>query len=441
MTGTGKKVDKSTHIGAGGVALISLLVHDIGHVWHERHIDAGIDGMIELRNPVTHEMSNRHLLVQSKAQDRPFAGEDETSFHYTCDARDLEYWMQAQDPVLVICGHPKTRQAWWVHVQSYFADPAVRGTRRIEFDKSTMALTGDITDRLFALADPSGRSYTPAADERHEDLISNLLPVDMPAVVHSYPTSHRKPREINQLQSTSGLDYRVDWVVHGGRLYTWNLAEGTSLGAALAGPPTVRPIGELLQYEKDGERLVVRLLNQALRQDLSRDCRWDPNHRFVYFRPTRDLSARRWPTSPTSFRLVFNPYMNKNDPSKVSYYRHAALNWRFLLVRDAWYCELVPDYYYTINGITESRYSADLRSGIKRRERQKSVLQETRMWANILRPQEDLFDILDSGRRILDFGPLMAFPVEKAITDSSWKRMDPNDEFDLFDAAMEDASA
>jgi hypothetical protein len=63
---TGKKIDKSAHIGDAGIALIHTRVSAMGHVWHARAVDAGIDGTIELRDPATGLVSNRHLLVQAK---------------------------------------------------------------------------------------------------------------------------------------------------------------------------------------------------------------------------------------------------------------------------------------------------------------------------------------------------------------------------------------
>ncbi len=38
----------------------------MGFVWHERKTDAGIDGEIELRNPVTGEVANRLILIQAR---------------------------------------------------------------------------------------------------------------------------------------------------------------------------------------------------------------------------------------------------------------------------------------------------------------------------------------------------------------------------------------
>ncbi len=88
---TGKKLHKSAHIGDAGIALIHTRVSAMGHVWHPRGLDAGIDGSIELRDPSTGEVTNCHIQVQSKASDRDFPGETATKFHFIVDERDLEY--------------------------------------------------------------------------------------------------------------------------------------------------------------------------------------------------------------------------------------------------------------------------------------------------------------------------------------------------------------
>jgi hypothetical protein len=109
----------------------------MGFVWHERNTDAGIDGEIELRNPVTGEVANRFILIQSKASNRRFSGENDRSFHFICEPTDVTYWMGAEEPVLLVCSHPEAGQAWWMHVQGWFSDPAHRASGRIDFDKST----------------------------------------------------------------------------------------------------------------------------------------------------------------------------------------------------------------------------------------------------------------------------------------------------------------
>lgn len=418
----GKKISSSAHIGDAGIALIHQRVSAMGHVWHERQMDAGIDGTIELRDPATGEVSNCHLQVQSKARDADFAGETTDRFHYDCDERDLDYWMKSSMPVLLICSHPKRGEAWWVHIQSYFADPGRLATGRVDFNKVTMELDGDISDRLFAVADPHGRAHTPVADVRSETLESNLLPVSMPEVLWSYDAAVTTARNVYDRQRESGLEIRDDFVLFGGRLLTWNAVEGTSLAGAAQGAPTLQAVGELMDGSPDSERVLVRLLNNALRQDLHEDCTFHGKRHMLYFRATADLQPRSWNTSAKYWRSVFKGHAKKTDPSTVNYYKHAGLRWQFLNLDGEWFCALTPDYFYSVDGQKESRFTAQYLSGIKRLERNLSVLGETRMWAAILAGREGGEDSLFSQReRILDFGQLVTFDVDRGVDDAKWK--------------------
>ncbi len=179
-----KKFTESQHKGHAGIGLIHMLISEMGHEWHDRVVDVGIDGSIELRDPSTGEMSNRHVMVQSKASDEKFSGETDDGFWYLCDEVDIEYWMKSKDnPVILICSHPNERKAWWAHVQPWFEVPANRASRRIDFNKATQAFDGDFTGKLFALVDPHGVAHTPAAEFKREKLYTNLLPVDPPDLV------------------------------------------------------------------------------------------------------------------------------------------------------------------------------------------------------------------------------------------------------------------
>lgn len=415
----GKKIDKSAHVGDAGIALIHTRVSAMGHVWHPRGLDAGIDGTIELRDPKTTEVSNRHLLVQSKASDQDFPGENTSKFHFICDDRDVEYWMQADQPVILVCSHPKSQEAWWAHIQDYFSDPARRAACRVDFDKATMAFDDDITDRLFAVADPHGHAHTPVAEARPETLVSNLLPVDIPSVFWSYKTRLTKPREVYLLQRESGLDIRDDFILTGGRLLTWGPAEDTALARAVQGDPVVEATSELMTGGDDAERRLVWMLNAALRHDIRTDCAWHRKREMVYFRATADLTTRHVNTSGTNWRAVFKGYPKKSDPSQISFYRHAGLKWQFIYFGGEWVCALSPDYYFSYDGVKESRFTASLLGKIKRMERNPAVRSETRMWGTLLRAEPNL---LDQREQLLDFGDLLTFAVEFGIDDAAWRK-------------------
>lgn len=74
-----KKIDNNALIGDAGIALIHGIVNQMGLIWRAKDtFDAGIDGEIELRDQATGEVSNRRVLIQSKASDGRFPGKTTT---------------------------------------------------------------------------------------------------------------------------------------------------------------------------------------------------------------------------------------------------------------------------------------------------------------------------------------------------------------------------
>jgi hypothetical protein len=423
----------------------------MGFVWHERKTDAGIDGEIELRNPVTGEVANRLILIQSKARNRRFSGENDRSFHFICEPADVSYWMSAEDPVLLVCSHPQTGEAWWMHVQGWFSDPAHRASGRIDFDKSTQRFDADAAQRLLNLADPHGRAHVPTAERREETLTSNLLTVAIPALVYRTPTQLQDPREIYERQREASEDaVRHDFVRDGGQLYTWLPPQDTVLASAVSGTPVKVSTSHLASSRKTQEqRLLVQLLNVALRQDVTADCDWHNGRKFVYFRATADLAPRRIRSASGRQRLVFNPKYKENAPTEIRYCQHAALEWQFLLADGQWLCALGPTYHYTRDGYRESLYASELLSGIKRRERNAAVYQQTRMWATYLhgRNGERL-----SREAILEYGTLVTHTADRGIDDAAWhakpgasadgqQREDPDHDHDHDDCPGDDPEA
>jgi hypothetical protein len=416
----GKKITDSAITGDTGIALIHTIVGRMRHVWREWNgsLDAGIDGSIELRDPLSGEVTNKHVLVQSKAWTVPFPGEDDTKFHFVCDDRDIDYWMKADDPVVLICSHPATSEAWWVHVQPWFADHGHRASRRVDFNKATDAFTAVTSSRLLALADPHGRAHTPTPVTINESLISNLLPVELPDVYYSAPTSLHKRGAVYAAQRKSERPLREDFVLANNRIYSWRPMSGTSLALVPDAAANADPVGELARSDANSRRLLVNLLNVALQEDLGPDLCWNKDRKFIYYRATTDLSQRKVRSTTGRSRTVFKQYLNKKDPTQVAYYRHAALRWRFVDFDGDWYCAITPDYFFTYDGQRESKFADDYLRKIKQIDRNQAVLGETRAWAAIFRNPETLLGAED---RILDFGDLIEFKVDRGIDDADWK--------------------
>jgi hypothetical protein len=413
-----KKIDKSAHIGDSGIALIHQLVNKMGFVWHERKLDAGIDGEIELRNPVTGEVANRLILVQSKARDRRFAGESDRGFHYLCDAADVDHWMSADAPVLLICSHPQAGEAWWMHVQGWFSDPSRRASGRIDFDKQTQRFDAEAGHRLLSLADPHGRAHAPVAVHRPETLTSNLLSIDVPELIYSATTDLRYSREVIAHQAETAGDARHDFILRDGKLYTFRPPESTSLTTVVTGPTDVVATDEWTDGgDPVWERALAQLLNFTHRQDVRADCNWHGGRKILYFRAIDDLSPRSIRSSTGRTRLVFNPKYKRVAPDEISYCQHAALEWQFIAIDGAWYCTLTPTYHYTRDGHRDSLFQSELLAGIKRRDRNPAVYGQTRMWASYLRDDEDVLDPRDT---VLGYGALLTFEADRGIDDTAW---------------------
>ncbi|MCH7229949.1 DUF4365 domain-containing protein [Glycomyces sp. L485] len=416
-----KKISRSDQIGDGGIALIHRLVNEIGFIWHERQTDAGIDGEIELRNSATGEVANRFILVQSKAKNQSFPGESDISFYFICDAADIDYWMQAQDPVLLICSHPNTGEAWWMHLQPWFADPERRRSRKVIFNKRTQKLEPRAEARLLDLADPHGYAHVPVPQQLPETLVSNLVPVTLPETIYHAKTDVQDRPELLRRLHSPGERYkpRGDFIIRGHRLYAWRPFEESALQPHVKGPvDQLDPREWVGSAEADKQRWLVELLNYALRSDLAKDCRWHPGRKIVYWRPTTDLKPRKIRSATGYARQVFRPMMKKAEPDQVSYYWHAGLGWQFLDIEGTWHCALIPTVHYTRNGFADSLFIAEYLTGIKQREKNLAVRGQTQMWAQILSDTSNVFEVRDP---ILRYGPLVAFHADQGIDDEGWK--------------------
>ncbi|CCH87141.1 conserved protein of unknown function [Modestobacter italicus] len=414
----GKRISSSHVIGEAGIALIALRTAEMGHVWHQRQTDAGIDGEIELRDRATGEVRNLVVMVQSKASDQPFPGETDGSFHYIVDARDLEYWLGGNAPVILICSHPRSQEAWWVHINAWFDDPARQKSRRVVFDKGAQAYNSEAAEAIARLAAPAGSGIYLGLAPRGETIISNLLPLEAtPARIFSVPLNETRLDQLGPALRKSGVR-RSDWIVHGGQSYSFGDFAEPGWEPFLSGAAESRPAEEWLGNEDSQvQRLCAQLLTRSLLDDLHHELAWHGKKKLIYFKATRDLRPRTLPGKARE-RVVFKGYPNKKDPSRVAYYRHSALRLGYVHDGDTWYAQLDPTYVFTSDGRRDSLYAADNLAGIRRLEKAAAVEGSVRMWASYIRGDKRR---IGDPERTLTFGDLREFEAEFGIDDSGWR--------------------
>jgi hypothetical protein len=418
-----KKITERSLIGERGVALIRKRVLDMGYVWHDRRVDAGIDGEIELRDPATEFALNRLILVQSKASEQPFTRETATSFEYLCSPADLAYWLDGNAPVLLVCSHPSTDEAWWVSIKDYFADQGRRASRRVHFDKRAMRFDADAAPALFDLAMPADSGLYLPPPPRQEELTSNLLAVTgVPARIHSAPTCATGGADaVARLAAVEARD--SDFLLRAGQVHSFRALTDAPFSILVAGDPATVSTSVPTSAWADSDdanllRWYVELLTRTLRDMRHAELAWCAPGRYLYFKATSTLKPRRIRSSFGRQRTVFTPYYrNPDEPDKLSYCRHDAFLPRFTRVDGRWYLQVSPTYHYTLDGHEPSLFADELLSGLKRRERHRAVFLQVKMWANYL--QDDLR--LREHEPPLRFGRLATVDVDRGIDESRWK--------------------
>lgn len=412
-----KTVTKATLIGERGVALVHRRCGEMGYLFHPRRIDHGIDGDIELVDTNDGSALNLVLLVQSKAQDQPFAGETADSFHYVCDGRDLDYWLEGNAPVILVFSHPAQQAAWWVHVQGAFADAGSRQTRRVVVDKRTQRFDASAATALLRLAVPANTVSSLRPPPREEELVTNLLPVvEVPASIFLAPAAADDYAAAWALLPEPH-PRAIAWILSAGELVAFADPDANGLGALCAGP--VRRIATTewsASRTTDTQHRFSHLLS-AVVEHSHPELRWHAARKHLHFRASDDLSPRkagRRPGAPG--RTVFGPHKAKSDPERVSYYHHAAVRLRFRRLDGAWYCVLEPDYCFTADGKVEASFADSLLAGIKRFERHAAVEGWTAMWAVHLQGDADLYQ----PPRPVRLGAPVCLPVARGIDERWW---------------------
>lgn len=219
-----KHYSKQSETGERGIALIDRLITSMGFVWHARRIDHGIDGEIELVDTVTRTPLNRLIQVQSKASSLPFPGEDDESFHFDVSPDDAEYWQHANTPVILICSHPDTDEAWWA-LSGRAKFSATRSTRRIVFNKQQDRLDASAAAAILSLAARNAATAPSRSIAKKERLVSNLLRVEsFGDTVWMASTWLRTPKEAKDILRTR-REFCDDWILDDGMLFSFTRLE------------------------------------------------------------------------------------------------------------------------------------------------------------------------------------------------------------------------
>ena len=412
-----KKTTPQGQIGERGVSIVRKLVTDMGFYWHDRRIDFGVDGVIELIEPESLVATGMTIDVQIKTTRDRLPSESDDTFAITCDDQDLTYWLRSGQPMILVFVHLASETAWFKDLNGWFNDQSRRRERRIVFQKKRDRFTASAQSRLVEIGTPHG--YVAPRIARPERLVSNLLPVDRFAPeIFSVETDCRERGDAWDLMRKRE-SFESGFLLSKGRIYSFQrLDEGPLAPLAKGRISTIRTDEWATSADSDVVRRFVALLNFTLRSMHHPDIAWHPQKKYTYFTAPRDRRDRRIKHTPRGKgRTVFSTYTTA-DGERVKYCRHLAADLRFRRYGDSWFLEIDPTYHYTRDGTIDSLFTSDLVKGMKQRERNPAVRDLVRTWAAFLRGEDSLLESPDP--RIM-FGRLVELTVDVGIDERAWK--------------------
>lgn len=433
-----KTYSRSSQIGEEGQRLAALTVTLLGHIWHDLRIDHGVDGAIELVDPLARSVSNVHVMVQSKATDGLFPGETDSSFHRLLDAADIAHWRGGSNPVIVVCSRPRDGDIWWASVDRATPPAPGRKAWRLDFDKESDRLDESSAGRLLSWATKSTSGRVASGRRRRaETLETNLVRiVELPEEIFFGTTWKTKPTELGQALRQGGY-FRTDWIARGGVVYSFTRPDRGGLARFLdGGYETIDTMEWSESKDIDIRWMFVDLLRQALIDQEHKKLWYLSKKRLFVFRgPRDDRDAVKAKVHPSKAgRTVFQRYFKDDERTEPKDCRHYAAAIRFVRTDEGWVAEINPTYHFTFDGRRELPWGEDRVKGMKKIEKNPAVRGLVRFWAEYLaRPPE-----LGDRHRPLLFGDLVTMNVDTGIEDQDWQATATGNEDGLADSRQKE---
>lgn len=421
-----KQLSSQSLIGQQGINFVERIVLGMKYAWRPTPgFDVGIDGEIEICDPVTGAATNSIIKVQVKSTSTNFQADTTDTIEFTCNQNDLDYWLRGNAPVILIVCRPSTNEAYWVSIKDYFRDPTVQKTRKVIFSKRQNLFNEDSASVLKTMALPpdAGAYFSPL--NTSEDLFTNLLKVkSFSPNIYVAETQYRSVPSIWEELKKHASSAGPEWLLKNKMMVSFHPLNEFPFDH-ICDPGTCERFGAdewSDASDDDRRRDFVQLLNQSLKQRTRLlGLYYHKEHEFFYFPANRQMNTthiRYRSIIISASREVFKQYRNKKDPTRKTYCRHSAFKGFFLRLGNDWYLEITPTYHFTIDGRIDYPYRAELMKGIKRLDRNPAVVGQLLMWVDMLkRPIKNLFA---NEYPFLTFGDLEKVSLDAGIPDNVW---------------------
>jgi Domain of unknown function (DUF4365) len=426
-----KRITDSQILGELGETAIKKLVLEMHFIYDPRgRLEAGTDGIIELRDPKSGAPLGKLLGVQVKATESgQYIRETGRSFEYLLKPDDLKYWRGSNIPVIIVVWRQSDGTAYWKDVTD-----CVKGEeRRLKFDKDADTFDTHCADRIGALTIDRRTPgvYLPPLNQGEEAII-NLLRINLPDEIFLASSPFGSGRDaIPELVKHDNT--RFDWVIRKRRFVSFFDPREYATRTIIDLDQVAAVDTKLFAFndELDDMNDTIDLLRRTVERQTSGQLSYLRKDRLFHFRATEINKSRSYRyvanVNETSAKVV-SAYANKKNPKGQGYVRHHAAAFRFERLADEWFLIVDPTFYFTRNGFQPHRFPEALLAGKKRLERNAAVRGQVMMWQHLLvesgKSHAGLFDA-DKPEPILGFETLPLLQLSQAVPESSWTRSDP----------------
>jgi len=430
-----KRITESQILGELGETVVKKIVLENGFIYEPRgRLEAGTDGLIELRDPKTGSPLGKWLGVQVKSTaDGRYTRETEDHFEYLLKPQDLRNWRQSNIPIIIVVWRKSDNSAYWKEV----TDSVAGEERRLFFSKNDDVFDGVCGDRLGALTvDRRTPGVFLPPLNGGEGAIINMLRIRMPDEIFISTSPFGSGRDAFP-ELLEQDDIAFDWVIRKRRFISFSDPRSTGV-RAIVDEDQVEAVETALLADSDDQddvNDVIHLLRRTLERQLSQDLAYSRHEGFFYFKAFAPNAARRYQYMSSSKKTaagVVSVYPGKGGSASKAYVRHHAATFRFERLGDEWFVVIDPTFFFTNDGFSPHRYAGPLLAGKKRLERNAAVRGQVIMWQHLLvesgKQEDSLLSAMSKERPVLAFETLPIIDLPSAVPEASWMRTDPRAE-------------
>jgi hypothetical protein len=448
---TGKGISNETLLGQRGVNMTEQVVLEMGFVWNPIHIESGIDGIIEIRDPSTGETRNKIIQVQVKAVSQ-FAAERPDAFSFTCERAHIGYWLGGTARVILVVCKPDTKEIYWKDLASYFSLPENRDRSTVRFSKTTDQFSISCRSALLSVAKPEGGLALGALPKR-EILGINLFELSgYPHDILVTPTKAKSWDEFASALKNAKKPWLQELLWEAGMLYSFFDPVSSGLEDLCDGNTDSIPTESWSHSDHPiKQRHFAQLLGKAFRHRCYKQGVYSDRETGIFYFAKPDdadeLKLKSKSTTNVTTKTVVSKHSSvRQDGTPSLYFKHYAFDGRMRRFANIWFFELTPTYYFTKDGKTPHANSEILLTGIKRIERHPAVLGAFLTWKEFL-TENSLFNFRYEFLSVLSPPGL---PIDRGIDDSAWRpplvlekepQLSAADEPDLEDPSEEECDS